>query len=76
MATKKRLKSKRVRTYEQPIRWLPIDSRFLTPIFSFGSVKGVARLFLEIEITLSVLIVLGTMILAVIKIFEMLSGSY
>lgn len=57
---------------ERPIRWLPIDSRFITPIFKFGSVRGTARIFLELEITLAILIVTGTLFVAGIKIFEML----
>lgn len=48
---------------EASISWLPIDSRLISPLFSFGHVKGVARVFLEIEIVLSLLVVLGTMIL-------------
>lgn len=32
----------------------------LFPILSFGHVKGLARLFLEVEIMLSILIVIGT----------------
>jgi hypothetical protein len=55
--------------YERPIRWLPIDSRFITPVFKFGRVKGMARLFLEIEITLAIFIVGGTLLAAAIKIF-------
>lgn len=58
---------------ERPIRWLPIDSRFITPIFSFGSVKGIARLFLEIEITFALFIVFGTLIIAGIKIITMVT---
>ncbi len=58
--------------YSKPIRWLPIDSRFITPIFKFGAVKGTARIFLEIEITLAIFIVGGTLVAAGIKIFEAL----
>lgn len=57
-------------SHERPIRWLPIDSRFITPIFSFGQVKGMARIFLEIEITLSILIVIGTLLVASMKVVE------
>lgn len=55
-----------------PIRWLPIDSRLLTPIFKFGSVKGTARFFLELEITFAIFIVSGTLILAGMKIVQIL----
>jgi len=48
------------------ISWLPIDSR-LFPFFSFGRVKGIARTFLQIEITLSLLVVIGVMVLAAAK---------
>jgi len=48
-----------------PVSWLPIDSRLFSPLVSFGHVKGLARLFLEVEIFLSLLVVLGTMILVV-----------
>jgi hypothetical protein len=47
------------------ISWLPFDSRLLPPIFAFGHVKGAARLFLEIEIVLSVFVVIGTCALAI-----------
>lgn len=51
---------------EEPVSWLPVDSRLFLPLLNFGHVKGLARLFLEIEIILSVVIVLGTMVLTVL----------
>lgn len=55
------------RNSSHPAAWLPIDSRLIPPLFSFGHVRGVARLFLIIEIVLAVLVVLGTMIIVIIK---------
>ncbi|MBI3385561.1 hypothetical protein HY031_00585 [Candidatus Gottesmanbacteria bacterium] len=49
--------------FAQPVSWLPVDSRLILPLFSFGHVKGMARLFLEIEILLSLLVVGGTLVL-------------
>lgn len=47
----------------KPIPWLPIDSRLI----SFSHVRGVAKLFLILEMVISVLMVVGTVILAVLK---------
>ena len=52
----------------EPIWWLPIDSRLIPPIISFNHVKGLPRIFLIIEIILSSLIVIGTLIIAAIKV--------
>ncbi len=52
-----------------PAQWLPIDSRIIPPLFSFGHVRGVARFFLLIEILLSLLVVMGTLILMALRIF-------
>ena len=46
---------------------LPIDTRILPDIISFGHVHGVAKLFLQIEIILSLLVVIGTLILVVFR---------
>ncbi|KKU81629.1 MAG: hypothetical protein UY10_C0051G0003 [Microgenomates group bacterium GW2011_GWA2_47_8] len=51
---------------EKPIDWLPIDSR-LIPFLSFPHVRGVARIFLIIEMTLCVFVVLGTLLLVIIR---------
>lgn len=48
---------------------MPIDSRIIPLLFSFGHVRGVARFFLLIEILLSFLVVMGTLILMVLRIF-------
>ncbi len=50
----------------KPIPWLPIDSRVIPFLFSFGRVKGLARLFLIIEMTLSILVVIGTLVLTAV----------
>lgn len=54
--------SRRQKTLE-PIFWLPIDSRLFPYLFTFGHVRGWARFFLEVEMVLSILVVLGTLIL-------------
>jgi len=65
---KSRIRRKKVVVSSQhPIRWLPIDHRFF-PFIHFGQVKGVARLFLEIEISISLLVVALTLLAAGIKI--------
>ncbi|MBI4062397.1 hypothetical protein HY410_00590 [Candidatus Gottesmanbacteria bacterium] len=57
------------RAQDVPISWLPIDSRLLAPFISFGHVKGIARLFLEIEIVLAILVVAGTIIYVGVYLF-------
>lgn len=47
-------------------KWLPIDSRLIPDIISFGDVKGVARIFLTVEIVLALLIVICASILVII----------
>jgi len=49
----------------------PVDSRLIPDIFSFGHVKGIAKIFLTIELTLSALIVIGSLLLVIIKIAGM-----
>ncbi|MDP1722860.1 MAG: hypothetical protein Q8L37_06670 [Candidatus Gottesmanbacteria bacterium] len=56
------------RNSSHPTPWLPIDSRLIPPLFSFGHVRGIARLFLIIEILLALLVVMGTILVVVIKI--------
>lgn len=50
--------------------WLPIDSRLLPKILSFGHVKGVARVFLQIEMMAATLVVLGTGIIVLLTVFK------
>ena len=54
----------------KPISWLPVDSRLFLPLLNFGHVKGLARVFLEIEIVLSLLVVLGTLAIVVLRFFR------
>ncbi len=49
--------------------WLPIDRQLFASFLSFGRVRGVARIFLEIEIVLAVAVVGGTLALALMKLF-------
>ena len=55
----------------KPIFWLPIDSRLLPSILHFGHVKGLARVFLEIEIVLSLLVVIGTLVVVALRLFPL-----
>lgn len=48
------------------MNWLPIDSRLVLPLFSFGHVHGVAKIFLTIEMTLAVGVVLGSLGMAIL----------
>lgn len=59
---------KNKRHFEKPIDWLPIDSR-LIPLLSFPHVKGVARIFLMIEIILSFCVVMGTLLVTLLTVF-------
>lgn len=60
-----------MRKYEKPIAWLPVDSRLFGPLLSFGHVRGAARLFLQIEIALSLAVVIGTFAAAFTKFFPL-----
>ncbi len=53
-----------------PIPWLPIDSRIIPHIFSFGHVKGVAKLFLQVEMVLSVGVVIGTLMVVLLRLIR------
>ncbi|KKU82402.1 hypothetical protein A2973_01595 [Candidatus Gottesmanbacteria bacterium RIFCSPLOWO2_01_FULL_49_10] len=64
------MKKRRRVSRRKPIDWLPIDSRIFPPIISFGHVKGLARFFLEIEIILSVLVVVGTVVVIVLTLLR------
>ncbi|OGG09009.1 hypothetical protein A2154_04155 [Candidatus Gottesmanbacteria bacterium RBG_16_43_7] len=50
--------------------WLPINSALIPDIFSFGRVRGIARFFLTIEMSLSVLVVAGTLLLMFMEIVK------
>jgi len=51
----------------EPVSWLPIDSRLIPDIFAFGHVKGVARIFLIVEMTAATLVVIGTFIVVLLR---------
>lgn len=53
---------------QQVISWLPfVDGRILPDIISFHYVKGPLRLFLQMEIVLALLVVIGSCIVIVLK---------
>ncbi len=51
------------------LSWLPINERLIPPIFTFQRVSGLSRVFLEIELALSVFVVLGTLLIVLLKVF-------
>lgn len=57
------------RSSREPIDWLPFDSRLL-PLFSFPHVRGVARIFLLVEMSLCVLVVAGTFLVAISQLLQ------
>ncbi len=60
------MKRKRSSVKDVSTSWLPIDSRLILPLFSFGHVHGVAKIFLMIEMTLAFGVVLGTFFMLVL----------
>jgi len=63
-----RSKLKRKFTSSREISWLPIDSRIIPSLFAFGHVRGIAKIFLIIEMLLAGFVVTGTMLLIVLSI--------
>lgn len=57
------------RAKDVPARWLPIDSRLIPPLFSFGHVHGVAKIFLTVEMILALGVVVGTIFMMAIHYF-------
>jgi len=55
------------RKMQKPISWMPVDSRLFGPFFSFGRVRGAARIFLAAEMILAVFIVLGTISVTLLR---------
>jgi hypothetical protein len=53
--------------YSQSQDWLPIDERLLPHIFHFDHVKGMARIFLEFEMAISLALVTMTIAAVVVK---------
>jgi hypothetical protein len=62
--------SKRIRKTDKPIAWLPIDSRIFFPFFAPTHIHGIARVFLIVEMTLSVLMVVASIILVFIRVLS------
>lgn len=62
---------RKVKNFSHPVAWLPIDSRLIPSLFAFGHVRGIARVFLLIEILLSLLVVMGTLVITLLRIFGM-----
>lgn len=50
------------------IQWLPIDSRILPSLFAFGHVRGLAKVFLIIEMLLAGFVVTGTLLLMLLTV--------
>ncbi|MEK7533372.1 MAG: hypothetical protein AAB542_02965 [Patescibacteria group bacterium] len=61
------MRQKRSLRSETPVHWLPIDSRLVFPLLSFGRVRGVAKFFLTIEMVLAVGVVGGTFVLVLLR---------
>lgn len=52
------------------LTWLPIDSRLIPPLFRFSNIRGLAKVFVILEMILSSLVVLGTFILVGIYLLQ------
>ena len=66
---KKRRIKKSESHHAEAISWLPIDSR-LFPFLSFSHVKGVARIFLIVEMSLSVFMVVASLVLVLLHVIS------
>jgi hypothetical protein len=65
----KKRKHIRAAANEKVITWLPVDSRLFMPFIGFGRVKGISKVFLEVELALSIFVVTGTVLLMIFRIF-------
>lgn len=54
--------------HEEPIPWLPIDSRII-PLLSFPHVQGAARVFLTVEMCIACVVVVGTLLIVLLSLF-------
>jgi hypothetical protein len=68
MKVKRSLSNQTPHPFDTPVPWLPVDSR-LFPFIGFGKVKGIARIFLTIEITLASMCVLVSVTLFFCRLF-------
>lgn len=50
--------------------WMPVDPKLFGSLFSFGRVRGLARIFLEIEMILAVAVVGGTLALVFVELVK------
>ncbi len=64
---KKRPVKRRFHNHSEPIAWLPIDSRII-PFISFTHVRGMARVFLIVEMVLSVAMLIGAFLLVLLSV--------
>lgn len=64
MVTKRRSQKRNIPDDRE---WLPIDIGLVPNIVSFGRVTGAARVFLWLEIVLSILVVIGTSFLVLVR---------
>jgi len=55
------MKRKRQNKTVAPVSWLPVDSRLMLPLFSFTHVRGIAKIFLTVEMILAFAVVIGTL---------------
>lgn len=59
------MKRKRISARDTSMSWLPIDARLILPLFSFGHIRGIAKIFLTIEMILAFSVVVGTLFMLV-----------
>lgn len=59
------MKRKRRNSAVVPVSWLPVDSRLILPLFSFTHVRGIAKIFLTVEMVLAFGVVIGTLFVLV-----------
>jgi hypothetical protein len=57
--------------YHQKDNWLPIDERLIPNIFQFNHVHGLARVFLEFEMAVSLVVVSVTLVAVVFKMIRL-----
>lgn len=55
---------------DKSLNWLPIDSRLIPPLFHFGHLRGIAKIFVVVEMALSSMVVVGTFILVFLRLLE------
>lgn len=53
---------------QHAVHWLPVDSRLISPLFSFGHIHGIAKIFIMVEMLLATAIVIGTFAMCIVRI--------